>query len=135
MAERNRLTSRIAQLRAELAELEVKLEQLNNESVAQKTPTELPLKLDEYRRYGRQMILPGIGLPGDSTSALMLPSKDFIDHVFFPTEHASGQLKLKHANILVVGAGGLGCPLMLYLAGAGIGASQVAHIDGCIFSD
>ncbi|KAK9893821.1 hypothetical protein P389DRAFT_108984 [Cystobasidium minutum MCA 4210] len=103
MAERNRLTSRIAQLRAELAELEVKLEQLNNESVAQKTPTELPLKLDEYRRYGRQMILPGIGLPG--------------------------QLKLKHANILVVGAGGLGCPLMLYLAGAGIGSITIVDED------
>jgi hypothetical protein len=59
-----------------------------------------PLSLDEYERYGRQMILPGFGLPG--------------------------QLKLKHAKVAVVGAGGLGCPVLQYLAGAGIGMSPYA---------
>ncbi|KDE07186.1 hypothetical protein MVLG_02586 [Microbotryum lychnidis-dioicae p1A1 Lamole] len=59
------------------------------------------LSQQEYRRYGRQMILPAVGLPG--------------------------QLKLKQAHILVIGAGGLGCPVLLYLAAAGIG--QITILD------
>ncbi|KAI9635364.1 putative activating enzyme URM1 [Dioszegia hungarica] len=62
-----------------------------------------PLKLEEYERYGRQMILPGWGLPG--------------------------QLKLKAARIAVVGAGGLGCPVLQYLAGAGVGTIDIFDHD------
>ena len=40
-----------------------------------------------------------------------------------------GQAKLKAARILVVGAGGLGCPLVLYLAAAGIGAIGLIDDD------
>ena len=61
-----------------------------------------PLKRDEYLRYGRQLILPGIGL--------------------------EGQLLLKKARVLVVGIGGLGSPAIAYLAGAGIGT--VGLVDG-----
>ncbi|KIL67448.1 hypothetical protein M378DRAFT_73687 [Amanita muscaria Koide BX008] len=59
------------------------------------------LKQQEYELYGRQMILSGFGL--------------------------SGQLKLRQAAVAVVGAGGLGCPALQYLAAAGIG--RVAIID------
>jgi adenylyltransferase and sulfurtransferase len=51
--------------------------------------------LDDYRRYGRQMILDKFGLPG--------------------------QIKLQSASVIVVGAGGLGCPALQYLAASGIG--------------
>jgi adenylyltransferase/sulfurtransferase len=61
------------------------------------------LELQEYRRYGRQMILPGFGLPV--------------------------QLRLKRSKVLVVGAGGLGCPVLLYLASAGVGHITIMDHD------
>ncbi|WRT64977.1 uncharacterized protein IL334_001918 [Kwoniella shivajii] len=64
---------------------------------------EVPLSLDEYVRYGRQMIMPGFGLPA--------------------------QLKLKNAKVAIVGAGGLGCPTLQYLAGAGVGTIGIFDHD------
>ncbi|KAH7417388.1 molybdenum cofactor synthesis protein-like protein [Cadophora sp. MPI-SDFR-AT-0126] len=61
-----------------------------------------PLSEEEYRRYGRQMIVPSIGI--------------------------QGQLRLKGAAVLIVGAGGLGCPAATYLAGAGVGT--IGIVDG-----
>ena len=57
----------------------------------------MPLKADEIDRYARHLVLRDVGGPG--------------------------QLKLKAARVLVIGAGGLGTPLIQYLAAAGIGGS------------
>jgi adenylyltransferase/sulfurtransferase len=50
-------------------------------------------------------------------------------HLMLPDVGAEGQRRLKAARVLLVGAGGLGSPLALYLAAAGIGTLGVADAD------
>ncbi len=48
---------------------------------------------------------------------------------------ADAQLKLKNARVLVVGAGGLGCPALMYLAAAGVGTIGIADFDKVALSN
>jgi len=57
----------------------------------------------EITKYHRQIILPGIG--------------------------TVGQEKIKEARVLVIGAGGLGCPVLMYLTAAGVGQIGIADYD------
>ncbi len=50
-------------------------------------------------------------------------------HIAIPEFGEEGQRKLKEARVLVVGAGGLGSPLLLYLAAAGVGKIGIAEYD------
>jgi molybdopterin/thiamine biosynthesis adenylyltransferase/rhodanese-related sulfurtransferase len=61
------------------------------------------LKPDQYQRYSRHLILPEIGI--------------------------EGQRKLLDAKVLIIGAGGLGCPLSIYLAAAGVGTIGLVDFD------
>jgi molybdopterin/thiamine biosynthesis adenylyltransferase len=62
-----------------------------------------PLSDEELERYARHIVLPEIGGPG--------------------------QQKLKRARVLVIGAGGLGAPMLAYLAAAGVGTIGVLDDD------
>ena len=50
-------------------------------------------------------------------------------HLILPEVGAEGQLKLLNSRVLCVGAGGLGCPISLYLAAAGVGTIGLADVD------
>jgi sulfur-carrier protein adenylyltransferase/sulfurtransferase len=64
---------------------------------------EIQLLPEEYARYSRHLILPEVGL--------------------------DGQKRLKAASVLCVGTGGLGSPLLLYLAAAGVGRLGIVDFD------
>jgi len=61
------------------------------------------ISTDEYKRYHRQVMLPGIG--------------------------EAGQQQLNASRVLVVGAGGLGCPALQYLCAAGVGTIGIVDFD------
>ncbi|RHZ47532.1 hypothetical protein Glove_578g35 [Diversispora epigaea] len=83
----------------------IELKELNESQSDQNDDNgkEKGLKLKEYLRYGRQLILPDFGI--------------------------SGQIKIKNSSILVVGAGGLGAPTSIYLAAAGVGTIGIIDYD------
>ncbi len=67
------------------------------------------LNKDEILRYSRHLIMPEVGM--------------------------DGQLKLKQAKVLCIGAGGLGSPVALYLAAAGVGTLGIVDFDVVDFSN
>lgn len=58
---------------------------------------------DELDRYARHIVLPGVG--------------------------GAGQARLKQSSVMVVGAGGLGSPVLMYLAAAGVGRLGIVEMD------
>ncbi len=58
-----------------------------------------------------------------------LEIRRYSKHIMLPEISERGQLKLKNARVLVVGAGGLGCPVLQYLCAAGIGNIGIVEYD------
>src|ERR1700733_2201849 len=56
-------------------------------------------------------------------------------HLIMPEAGMDGQLKLKQAKVLLVGTGGLGAPLGLYLAAAGVGKIGLVDFDTVDFTN
>lgn len=50
-------------------------------------------------------------------------------HLILPEFNIEGQRKLKNSKVLIVGAGGLGCPMLMYLAAAGVGTIGIVDFD------
>ncbi|MCK5699938.1 MAG: molybdopterin-synthase adenylyltransferase MoeB [Cyclobacteriaceae bacterium] len=50
-------------------------------------------------------------------------------HLILPEFNIAGQRKLKNSKVLVIGAGGLGCPMLLYLTAAGVGTIGIVDFD------
>ena len=69
----------------------------------------MELNNDEIRRYSRHLILPDVGL--------------------------AGQKKICSTSVLCIGAGGLGSPIAMYLAAAGIGRLGILDFDSVDFSN
>lgn len=55
--------------------------------------------------------------------------KQYSRHLILDKIGEEGQLKLKHAKVLVIGAGGLGCPVLQYLTAAGVGTIGIIDDD------
>ncbi len=55
--------------------------------------------------------------------------KQYDRHLILDKIGETGQLKLKQAKVLVIGAGGLGCPVLQYLTAAGVGTIGIIDDD------
>ena len=63
----------------------------------------MKINLSQFKRFEKQIILKKIGL--------------------------AGQKKISSANVLIIGIGGLGCPLLTYLAASGVGKIGIVDFD------
>src|ERR1700738_1535772 len=77
-------------------------------------------------------VQPMTGAPEAAKAATSLSNEEILRysrHLIMPEVGMDGQLKLKNAKVLLIGTGGLGAPLGLYLAAAGVGRLGLVDFD------
>ena len=77
----------------------------------------------------------GATAPADTASLSKEEILRYSRHLIIPEIGMEGQLKLKQAKVLLIGAGGLGSPLALYLAAAGVGRIGLVDFDVVDFTN
>src|SRR6202022_3306002 len=74
--------------------------------------------------------------PSDATTMLTESERQrYARHLTLPEFGEEGQQKLKNGSALIVGAGGLGSPVAMYLAAAGVGRIGIVDFDRVDFSN
>jgi molybdopterin/thiamine biosynthesis adenylyltransferase/rhodanese-related sulfurtransferase len=76
-----------------------------------------------------QTLNPPMGQKGQVSQLNQEQVNRYKRHLILPEVGPEGQKKLLNAKVLCIGAGGLGCPISLYLAAAGVGTIGLADID------
>ena len=82
--------------------------------------------------------MPAPSLPGGRADGVTLSQQEvarYSRHLIMPEVGMEGQKRLKAASVLLIGAGGLGSPLGLYLAAAGVGRLGLVDFDVVDFSN
>jgi len=111
---------------------------VNEEDIRHQSGVETPVKDGDAL-----MIVPAIagGLTAETEVANDLPAlsneeiQRYSRHLIMPEVGIEGQRKLKAASVLMVGTGGLGAPLGMYLAAAGVGRLGIVDFDIVDFSN
>ena len=136
----NSLTSQYADLRRHLYNDEGKLRSFVNVYVNDEDIRYLDKEATALKDSDTVSIVPSIagGSAGIAAPPLTL-SKDEIlrysRHLIMPEVGMEGQLKLKSAKVALIGTGGLGAPLGMYLAAAGIGRIGLVDFDVVDFTN
>ena len=138
----DRLTSQHADLRRHLYDDQNRLRSfvnvyLNDEDVRHQSAGDTPVKDGDTL-----MIVPSIAggatpaeVAGEAEAAPALPSLSneeiarYSRHLIMPEVGLQGQRRLKAASVLMIGTGGLGAPVGMYLAAAGVGRMGIVDFD------
>ena len=92
--------------------------------------TETNARISDHRRAGRAAVVySGVREPENAPPPLSAEERArYSRHLILPGVGTDGQQRLKQSRILIVGAGGLGSPVAMYLAAAGVG--HLGVVDG-----
>jgi adenylyltransferase/sulfurtransferase len=133
----NQLSTEFAELKRHLYDDKNKLRSfvnvyVNDEDIRHQSGVETPVKDGDTL-----MIVPSIagGATAEADVAAELPSLSneeisrYSRHLIMPEVGLQGQKRLKAASVLMIGTGGLGAPLGMYLAAAGVGRLGIVDFD------